>query len=101
MKTLGIILMFVGFITALGLVPAFTGFYFRKTPGFTAGMLIGAPIWLASAMLIGHVGGASGEATLGTDIGVPIGLFIGMTGGSLLGIAVSGSVGAFVGWLIK
>lgn len=100
MQTLRFVSMFIGLMLALGSGPAISLFFFRKVPGFTIGILIGAPLWIAVAVLLGYLGGAFGEDVLGTQIGVPLGLLIGMVGGSLLASIGSGLVAVFVRSLI-
>jgi hypothetical protein len=65
-------------------------------PGFATGMLRGALFELAVSMLTAHLFGGWGEALLGTDVGVPLGIFVGCFVGAAASCFTFGAVGALV-----
>jgi hypothetical protein len=96
MQTLHLVSTFFGLMLAIGSGPAMSLLFFRKVPGFTFGVLLGTPLWIASAVILGYLGGAFGEDVFGTRVGVPLGLLVGMVGGGFFTSVVSGLVAVFL-----
>ena len=51
--------------------------YGPHVAGYIGGMLAGSSITLLAGLMVGYMTAGQGEEWLGTDFGVPIGLFIG------------------------
>lgn len=60
----------------------------ERQPGFIGGVLIGLPLVLVCGFMAAHLLGGWCEDWLGTQVGVPLGIFGGLT----LGIVVAGSI---------
>ena len=69
--------------------------------GFQSGMLFGGIVSLLGAMMAGNLVGGLGEKFLGTDIGVPLGLFVGCSAGMCLSNCFMGSIGALASRMFR